>query len=185
MNSNQIRHVLHHGKIGQFHTGVYACDQLHHVNSDQFAIVVNTDDSNHKGMHWLAIFKKRFCEVEFFDSFAMPISFYSPFIKSFVKRFSKRFLHNNIQLQSNYSNMCGQFCCFYILHRMRGWSLDSIINDFSFTNLARNDEKVYQFVQSNFHTQYTSHKTYKNESEKLDVLCISQCCKSFKSMCTC
>ena len=189
MNSNQIRNILQQGIHKKFKTGVYACDQLHNVKSDQFAIIVNSDDSNHKGMHWLAIFKKRNCEIEFFDSFAMPISFYSPRIKFFLEQFSKRVILNTQQVQSNYSNTCGHFSIYYLLHRVRGWSLPCIVQDFSKTNLIKNDEKVYSFVKSNFYNH--EHVNFKSTKDNVDVeemdesFCSLQSSKSFRHICKC
>ena len=52
MNSTELRNIL--GEIvTSTETGVFACDQLNFVEGDEFAIVVNSDESSQPGMHWL------------------------------------------------------------------------------------------------------------------------------------
>ena len=190
MNSNELRSILCQAIQKTFKTGAYACDQLNNVKSDQFAIIVNSDDSNHAAMHWLAIFKERNHDIEFFDSFGMSISFYSPHIKLFLKKFGKRIVQNRHQIQSNFSNTCGNFCVYYLLHRVRGWSMTSILKDFTLQNLYLNDEKVYLFVKLNFTQDYYTNSNLKrtenvDEESRDESLCSSQSCKSFKHTCKC
>ena len=153
MNSAQIRNVLYEalGSSTMYETNMYACDQLNYIESNQFAVVVNSDDSKHEGMHWLAIYKDRNSSVEFFDSFSLPLEFYSPSIRSFLNDFGTYATCNKRQIQSNFSVTCGHFCLYYLLNRCRGQSMESILSEFSLTNLTANDVKVKQFVETNFH----------------------------------
>ena len=64
------------------------------------AFVINTQPSNMRGEHWLAVYydKQGFCT--FFDSYGMRPSFYN--LCNFVFQTSRGFEHNTQQLQSYY-----------------------------------------------------------------------------------
>jgi hypothetical protein len=183
MNSEQIRSILLECVDDRFETGVFACDQLDSVQSRQFAIVVNSDDSEHRGTHWLAIVKENGCNIEFFDSFSMPISFYSPYIKKFLSKFSKTIQCSKPQLQSAFSTTCGHFCLYYIINRCSGRSLESIMRDFSFKDLKSNDDAVQTFIQTNFQrptSQETSNLAQVQREVNALYSCILQCCRTRK-----
>lgn len=154
MNSNEIRKVLAQFVPEEFKTGVYASDQLKYVCGPLFAIIVNSDDSEHSGTHWLALIKSHRNSniVEFFDSFALPIKFYGKYFNGFFTKNRYRIKVNNRQLQSTFSTVCGQYCLYYLACRLKGIPMNNIISEFSRTNLEKNDFKVETFVKLNYMT---------------------------------
>jgi hypothetical protein len=145
MNSLQLRYLLKKNKRN-ITTGVFAADQLNHVTSNNFCIVVNIQDSHKPGMHWVSFFKTKYQKyVEFFDSYGLPVTFYNSHLKQFVKRYGGFIRYNQTQLQSNHSKVCGQYCLFMLLHRSRNISFDNILGMFS-KNKNKNDKKVQKFV---------------------------------------
>ncbi len=53
--------------------------------------------------------------------------------------------YNSILLQDNVSNTCGVYGIYYLFHRYRGHTLDSILSHFS-NNLVLNDAVVGAFI---------------------------------------
>lgn len=181
MNSTEIRKILKISVPTDYETDVFACDQLNQISSKKFAIIFNSDDSTKSGLHWLALYKEPKKDLEFFDSFAMPISFYSPFVKKYIANISNEIILNNIQLQSNFSEVCGQFCIYFLLKRINNISFKNIVNEFDQNNLNNNDNIVKTFVDINFKMTHLTNniKMYTiNSNSKLKCnLC--QCCKNY------
>jgi hypothetical protein len=150
MNTTEIRRILHTAINKQMTTDVFACDQLQSLKSEKFAVIVNSDTSDEPGTHWLALFKESGDTVEFFDSYAMPIEFYNTNILNFVSTKCKFLRQSEIQIQSDFSSVCGQFCIFYLVSRANGLNFNDILNEFSEINLSKNNEKVSRFVRDNF-----------------------------------
>jgi hypothetical protein len=151
MNSNQLRAILSQHIPESFQSGVYACDQLADIQRSTFAIILNSDISTGPGVHWLAIYKDN-TNLEFFDSFGKPIAYYanSKFIKTFLQQYGNKVILNHQQLQSPLTNVCGQYCIYYLVNRINNVTLTNIVNNFSFSNLIKNDDKVENFVRNNF-----------------------------------
>jgi hypothetical protein len=100
--------------------------------------VCNDQVSEKPGNHWFLIYNKNNV-VNFIDSFAKDPSFYGlKFFSSKTKKFA-------FQLQSYFSDVCGEYTvfCSYMLCRRN--SLQDISNFFSRTNLTSNDESVKKF----------------------------------------
>ena len=70
-------------------------------------------------------------------------SSYSP-AKTIFQTFAVEFRYNSQRLQNRDSEMCGQYCVYYVWMRNRGYSMKEIVNSFS-GNLAHNDKIVSQF----------------------------------------
>ena len=66
-----------------------------------------------------------------------------------VEKHSYEWEFNTHKLQSGWSNVCGQYCIFYISHRTRGHSMKNIVQLFS-NDTMLNDAKVSQFVKNHF-----------------------------------
>src|SRR5690348_15687689 len=116
MNSDQLRKILHQFVPLTFDDQVLASDQLDFIRKKKFAVILNSDTSKENGMHWLGLFKESedVNIVEFFDSFGMPIEFYSPHLKRFLLIRRYDVLHNFKPLQSMNSEVCGQYCIYFL-----------------------------------------------------------------------
>ena len=65
--------------LAPIYEGVFAADQLpgSPEKIQDRAYIVNTDEIDKPGTHWLAIFTKNYkCEV--FDSYGLPLNWYKP-----------------------------------------------------------------------------------------------------------
>lgn len=119
MNGKQINDLLFSDKRTKTHfRGVFPSDKLP-KNPSIGIYIINLDPSTKPGSHWIAIHIKTHKEAEYFDSYAYP-----PFIQSiinFLNTFSCAY--NSIQLQNFQSDLCGEYCCLYVLHKSTGKSL--------------------------------------------------------------
>jgi len=179
MNTQEIRNILSRGVPKSYRTTVLPADKLNVVSSQQFAIVANNQTSNQPGMHWIAMFKKRGSkEVEFFDSCAMPIEFYSPTFESFLSSKANVVRMSNTRIQAATSNACGHFSIYYLLHRVRGVSFERILQTFDEFDLDSNDRIVRKFVADNCEATNLIITTQNAELEaESEVLTIVQCCE--------
>lgn len=135
-------------KTKKYFNGVYPCDRLplYPIKKPAY-FIVNTDPANKSGMHWVAIYIPKSGKSEYFDSYGNP-----PFSKHFVdfmRTHSIGYNFNKKQLQSLFSSYCGNYCCEYVLHRCRGYSLKSFVAKFSKATL-KNDVKIIQQFKINF-----------------------------------
>lgn len=101
------------------------------------SLIANTDSSEEKGTHWVAMYKENnICD--FFDSYGRP-----PF-KNNLKGVKYNF--NHIKLQSNNSQVCGQFCLYFLYYRSRGVNIMDIAESLK----SDGDYIVKEFVETNF-----------------------------------
>ena len=155
MNSNELRCVL--SRDPKIHNvDVCAFDEFteyvkrNKVIEDDSVFIVNSETSKNSGEHWLLIYVKDIKQVYFIDSFRkLENVLYQ--IRNEVK-----FL-NKTQLQSSFSNLCGEYCVFFAFNLCRDKSLREILNYFSY-DFSRNDESVKSFMRKAFPEH--EHKTY-------------------------
>lgn len=144
MHSLQLRYGLL--TYTDMNIAVCASDQLKLVTFESFCIIVNSQSSEKAGQHWLAFFctQNNNC-IEFFDSFGMPIEFYGEEFVKFAQRYNPVVV-NDQQYQSNFSDVCGNFCHKYLIQRSKNITSSEIVSNFSLTNLIHNDNQVRNFV---------------------------------------
>ena len=148
MNNYQIEAVLNAFDAGSCFRGVYPADMLPSAPSDNesHAYVVNTDNSNEPGKHWVGFFFPRFGHPEYFDSYGLI-----PLIPHFYDFLGDRdFFFNNVTLQAPFSNVCGQYCIFFIIGRISGISFETLMKLFDRSNPHKNDGFVNSFVNDIF-----------------------------------
>ena len=150
MNTDQIITALQ--KIKQF-IGVFPADLLPNINKYKKPVcfIANYDSSNKKGSHWVSFFINK-DNIEYFDSFGiLP---YNKYFINFINKFCKnsKFQYNNIQLQSEHTNVCGHYAILYIYQRLRKLKPSQIIKQFHFKKkkLINNDISVYKIINNLF-----------------------------------
>jgi hypothetical protein len=94
--------------------GTFPCDQLPlNIMKYPATLIANNDESSRAGSHWVAMFIESPRSLFYFDSLGKEPN---RCIKKYLKRFS-RVKRNAGELQSKDSNICGQYCI-YFLHKM-------------------------------------------------------------------
>lgn len=125
MNNFEINQILRsHFRTKNLFLESVPCDSgPSNKQTYPYALVMNTDFSGGRGIHWVAIFAISEKSVEYFDSYGMPPN---KCISAFLKKFDtvKR---NHIRLQSYLSSVCGHYCIYFIVRRSYGESFENII----------------------------------------------------------
>lgn len=114
------------------------------VPTRPFYLVINTSASNEgPGEHWVCMYvpAKSSQSIEYFDSFGLPAL--NKHFRKFIKNNCTHYIYNKVQLQSNISTVCGEFCVVFLTQRCcEKKNLQQFINQFSTTKLEMNDAKV-------------------------------------------
>ena len=146
MDTLQIKRALEPNKFTKKNfCGVFAADMLpKSLNTFPCGFVANTDPSTELGTHWVAFYFSSREKGEFFDSYGHPPEYYGESFK-----FYKPEIWNKCKIQSSWSEVCGQYCIFYLYQKSQGYSMSKIVNMFTNdTNL--NDCNVACYVRKHF-----------------------------------
>lgn len=108
--------------------GVYASNRIPRCLQEPLGIVVNLDEHDKPGSHWVAIYAPLVGIVEYFDSYGLPPTV--AHILRFLKEFAKPWIYNECQLQDPSSNVCGHYCITYLSHRSQGKTLPEYLQKF-------------------------------------------------------
>ena len=96
------------------------------------AYIVNTDEHDEPGQHWVAVYFPVSTEAEFFDSYGHAPLYFDQRLADFVQK--KNVVYNTKRLQGPLSIVCGQYCLFYIMHRSRGIAPDVLLHALNLYN---------------------------------------------------
>lgn len=152
MNSNTLRCIINCDPIlSEQVVGIFSADKIpKNVVSFPSGLIINSDKSSGPGKHWLAMYLKSEFEIEFFDSYGYPISYYFKQIPDIIKwSYSSKIRHNVKRLQSYDTNVCGHYCIYYLMYRCRGVSMDNIVEEFS-NDFNVNDVYVNDVINNAF-----------------------------------
>ena len=116
--------------------GVYSRDNLPRIIK-KGAYVINLDEYENTGTHWIALFAKT-NEVMYFDSFG--IEHIPKEINKFIG--NKKIKANIFRIQAYDSIMCGYFCIEFINYMLKGKTLLDYTNLFSRNNFKKNDRAI-------------------------------------------
>ena len=136
--------TLHDPILASVMKGVFPSDKLPVVNKYPSALIANTDPHDQPGTHWVAMYFVKPDESEFFHSYGFPPETYDMDI--YVLRKTTYF--NDKPLQGLTSDVCGDYCLFYLLYRARNEDLNTIQTKFKRYDSQWNDAQVAQFVHS-------------------------------------
>lgn len=151
-------------------------------NNRPFYLVVNTSASfEGSGEHWVSMYipRKYNQNIEYFDSFGLPaINKY--FIK-FLSNNCKNYVYNPVQLQSDTSLVCGQYCTVFLHERCtKRKSLKHFITQFSPNDREMNDSmirRMYRKIHNHNKTTRVQKKKMTQHGRGLycNVICNQTC----------
>ena len=122
MNTLQIQKILERDVYAnKYFCGVYPKDKLPKKLNFPSLMVINTDKSNEPGEHWIALYCDKNGKCEFFDSYGLHPDFYN--LTNYLNKTCKSWKYNKKCLQGVFSNLCGYYCCLFLMIRSRNYSL--------------------------------------------------------------
>ena len=163
LNSLLLFHPLTNIEISEYYSNeprfndVYSRDNLPKITK-KGAYVINLDEYENTGTHWIALFIKT-NEVIYFDSFGIE---YIPkeinkFIRSKELRAkalgsavgnNKKIKANIFRIQTYDSIMCGYFCIEFINYMLKGKTLLDYTNLFSPNDFKKNDRVIKRIFKN-------------------------------------
>lgn len=129
--------------ISDHSVGVFPADKIVERWHKPCAFVFNLDNSTQPGSHWVSIYVTKNSDGFYFDSYGLL-----PTVPNHIRVLRKncrQLRYNTVQLQSESSKVCGQFCIMFLFFMCRGGTLFEFQNIFS-SNLKNNDRIAYTFV---------------------------------------
>lgn len=141
-NVDILNWVKHLG-INHFR-GVFSRDNLPRQIHKRECGVVNLDDLDGPGTHWVC-YRNIGKNCEYFDSFGLDIPTQ---IQSFLSTSGKTIIYPSDELQERSSVLCGYWCLYYLLERQKGVSLFDTIHNESFS--LNNQHINHRFLISYF-----------------------------------
>ena len=147
MDAHELRNIISRDiRLNQQFLGVFAADALPCQMSVRSLAIVNCCERTRPGKHWIAICQETSNRLEMFDSYGLAPSMYNLEKKLPV---SNVVVYNTKQLQSTFSNICGQYCLYYCYLKTRGNTMSDIVSIFS-NDVFSNDIYVYNSVLKMF-----------------------------------
>jgi len=128
--------------------GVFARDQLPKKILWPCSLIVNTDNMNDSGEHWLSIYFNKDGICEFFDPLGFSPKYHN--FEEFIKKNCVKYYYNKNQIQSLLSKNCGYFCCLFIFKKARNYSFVKFLNLFSKYDYNFNDKLIDVLKNNNF-----------------------------------
>lgn len=131
--------------------GVFASNELPKLNSFKilpYYLIVNTDNRNLPGQHWVCIFVYDSNIAEIFDSFGR---FPNNYIQHWLNTYSRKWYYNTRIVQPLLSTSCGLFCLYFIYYRYYNSKLclNQFINNLFSYNVYENEFNVNQLYYTN------------------------------------
>lgn len=126
--------------------GVYGADQVK-CQPEQYprCAILNTDPIRRPGQHWVAVYWTSADQGEFFDSYRERPSSYVPTWRCF-----DHFTQIPHALQAWNSDVCGDYCLYYLYKRCRDVPLARIVKPFHLRDSVYNDQAVLQRMHELF-----------------------------------
>lgn len=148
MNTIQVENILRADcKLSSIFEGVFPSDRLPaFCDENKTAMVMNLDPHDQAGSHWVCLYIEN-GHGEYFDSYGE-----SPPVKnfvSFIKRNCTSWNFNRNELQSLNTDVCGDYCIWFLSERARGKSMQDIVSQFS-NDCKNNDIMVRKQVTSRY-----------------------------------
>ena len=147
LNSLLPFHPLTNIEISEYYknesrfNGVYSRNNLPN-KIKKGAYVINLDEHENTGTHWVSLFIKLKYTV-YFDSFGVE------HIPKEITKFIRNHIKNNIfRIQAYDSIMCGYFCTEFINYMLKGKTLLDYTNLFSPNDFKKNDRVIKRIFKN-------------------------------------
>ena len=125
--------------------GTFPLDRLPELpNKFPKSIIINTDQSNKPGDHWIAIILTE-KHAYYFDSFGLGIV--DQQIQQFLLPRYSSIIFNSLYIQHILSDKCGYYCIYFVksVHNLKSYY--NFLSNFKIDDLKLNDCIVMQGIQ--------------------------------------
>ena len=147
MDSQQLRRIMKSERIGRLYfRGVFASNELKEQIVDKYpsAYIANTEPSHKSGEHWVAFYFDHSGKAEFYCSYGESPRSYD--FDKWIQKNSTSWIYHKDRLQGDLSSVCGQYCLFFLLHRLRDISIKDVFTQ----DNDMNDSLVNEFIRNRF-----------------------------------
>ena len=125
--------------------GTFPLDRLPELpNKFPKSIIINTDQSNKPGDHWIAIILTE-KHAYYFDSFGLGIV--DQEIQQFLLPRYSNIIFNSLCIQHILSDKCGYYCIYFVKNVHNFKSYYKFLSNFMIHNLKLNDCIVMQGIE--------------------------------------
>ena len=149
MNDLKINNILRvYTPTSNKFRGVFGKNELGPVERYPCCMIVNESDFGTRGTHWVAVYFDLDGNCEYFDSYGQ---FPVPAIERFLSHNTRGVCQMNTkQFQSYNSDVCGQYCIYYLTKRCENISMNKILSVLDVNTRRENDHFVLQYVHNKF-----------------------------------
>ena len=123
--------------------GVFSRNNLPRMKDGKY--VINLDDKNSKGTHWVSLFIDRNTAL-YFDSFG--IKYIPQEVLNKIK--DKSIIHNIFRIQDNESIMWEFYCIAFIEYMLSGKTLLDYTNLLPLNNYKKNEKTIYKYFKDKY-----------------------------------
>ena len=114
MNTSQLEEALrspHFHPLPILRGQVRAKDEPIDPTLNSTGFIFNTDTQDQPGTHWIAVYVDKQQQPFYFDSYGFSPD---PAMRHFMQQYGGAPLVNRRRFQSNYTNVCGHYCLFFL-----------------------------------------------------------------------
>ena len=123
--------------------GVFSRNNLPRMKDGKY--VINLDDKNSKGTHWVSLFIDRNTAL-YFDSFG--IKYIPQEVLNKIK--DKSIIHSIFRIQDNESIMWEFYCIAFIEYMLSGKTLLNYTNLLPLNNYKKNEKTIYKYFKDKY-----------------------------------
>lgn len=164
--------------------GVFAANQLPtkpikltNKGNAKLSLVANVSVDSKPGLHWICFVISNSGTLEYFDTSGESYrknKYFKKFVQTNCK--NRKIIFYKKKIQSDFSDLCGEYVCLYILARSRNIPPDSFYQCFNHRDLIENDYKAFNTFNSYFKCRKQNcNKNYYPSTAQLNC---NQYCKS-------
>lgn len=138
MDENEIRKIMSSNPLlKSSFEDVLSIDEVRLPVKRPASFIFNLDPSHKPGSHWVAVYYTRRGQYWYFDSYANSPPYELMRTYDYLREWT-------LPVQSIFSNVCGQYCIFFIYLCSKGLSWHHVSNEMKYMN----DIQVRNFVKN-------------------------------------
>lgn len=109
-------------------------------------IILNTDENDGGGLHWVAVHVPFTGPLEFFDPLGKSPETYHNYFRDWLVSSGRGYMRNEWRYQDYGTDTCGEFCIYYGIKRLKGETMKQIVQSLNARHLSSNELLVSDFV---------------------------------------